>query len=52
MPTAKATFEKAYCASYPAAKEVLAEIYDEVLLGQRDPQHHSRRSSLRRFPDG
>ena len=29
----KAEFEKAYAATYPAAKEVLAEIYDEVSSG-------------------
>jgi ketol-acid reductoisomerase len=29
----KAEFEKAYTASYPAAREVLAEIYDEVSSG-------------------
>jgi ketol-acid reductoisomerase len=29
----KATFEKAYAATYPAAREVIAEIYDEVASG-------------------
>jgi ketol-acid reductoisomerase len=29
----KAEFEKAYVASYPAAREILAEIYDEVSTG-------------------
>ena len=29
----KQAFEKAYCATYPAAMEVLAEIYDEVSTG-------------------
>ena len=29
----KAEFEKAYTAAYPAAREVLAEIYDEVSTG-------------------
>jgi ketol-acid reductoisomerase len=29
----KAEFEKAYAAAYPAAREVLAEIYDEVSTG-------------------
>jgi ketol-acid reductoisomerase len=29
----KAEFEKAYTASYPAAREILAEIYDEVSTG-------------------
>src|SRR4029077_2078997 len=29
----KAEFEKVYAASYPVAKEVLAEIYDEVASG-------------------
>lgn len=31
--TAKGTFEQAYAATYPAAREVLEEIYDEVSSG-------------------
>ncbi len=49
---AKAIFSRSYCATYPAAKEVLAEIYDEVASGNeiRSVILHGRR--LAQYPMG
>lgn len=48
----KATFEKAYAATYPAAREIIAEIYDEVASGNEIRSVNLAGDRLERFPMG
>jgi ketol-acid reductoisomerase len=48
----KAEFEQAYTAAYPPAKEVLAEIYDEVSSGNEIRSVVMAGARLRRYPMG
>jgi ketol-acid reductoisomerase len=48
----KAEFEKAYTAAYPVAKEVLAEIYDEVSSGNEIRSVNLAGKRFSRFPMG
>lgn len=48
----KAVFEKAYAATYPAAKEVLAECYDEVRTGNEIRSVVLAGERMKTFPMG
>ncbi len=48
----KATFETAYAATYPTAKEVLAEIYDEVSSGNEIRSVNMAGERLKKYPMG
>lgn len=48
----KATFEEAYAATYPAAKEVLAEIYDDVSSGNEIRSVNLAGERLKKRPMG
>ncbi len=48
----KATFEAAYAATYPTAKEVLAEIYDEVSSGNEIRSVNMAGDRLKKYPMG
>src|SRR4029453_1725140 len=48
----KATFEQAYAATYPAAKEVLAEIYDDVSSGNEIRSVNLAGERLKKRPMG
>jgi ketol-acid reductoisomerase len=46
------TFERAYAATYPAAREVIAEIYDEVSSGNEIRSVNLAGDRLERYPMG
>ncbi len=48
----RATFEKAYAATYPAAREIIAEIYDEVSSGNEIRSVNLAGERLARYPMG
>jgi len=48
----KQTFERAYAATYPAAREVIAEIYDEVSTGNEIRSVNLAGERLERYPMG
>ncbi len=48
----KKTFEKAYAATYPAAREVIAEIYDEVSSGNEIRSVNMAGERFARYPMG
>jgi ketol-acid reductoisomerase len=48
----KVTFEKAYAATYPAAREVIAEIYDEVASGNEIRSVNLAGERFARYPMG
>jgi ketol-acid reductoisomerase len=51
-PAAKKTFEQAYSASYPACREVLQEIYDEVASGNEIRSVNMAGTRLQKRPMG
>ncbi len=48
----KQSFERAYCATYPAAREIIAEIYDEVSSGNEIRSVNMAGERLARYPMG
>lgn len=48
----RAVFEKAYAATYPAAREIIAEIYDEVSSGNEIRSVNLAGKRLARYPMG
>jgi ketol-acid reductoisomerase len=48
----KAEFEKAYAATYPAAREIIAEIYDEVSTGNEIRSVNLAGDRFARYPMG
>jgi ketol-acid reductoisomerase len=48
----KAEFERAYAAAYPAAREIIAEIYDEVSSGNEIRSVNLAGERLKRYPMG